>query len=239
MDLQMRNEAIEQSMHLVESEAERLARRLPPSVEIDDLVNDGVIGLMEALDRFDPSKAKLSTFAARRIRGAMLDGLRARDPISRSTRSTIHNMEGAIHRIRLRTGVNPTPQELADEMGISLQSYAKMALQHRETVTRSLSGQKERGEYPADQPGQIAADSLPDTRQPDPAQVLDRNVLRDQITTGLSRSERLIITLYYYEQMTMKEIGATLDICESRVSQMHRSIVARLKTRITEAQLVA
>jgi RNA polymerase sigma factor FliA len=238
MDLRQRNEMIERSMHLIHNEAERLLRRLPPSVEMDDLVSDGVIGLMEALDRFDPSKAKLRTFAARRIRGAMLDGLRSRDPISRSTRRAIRTMETAIHHIRLRTGVTPTPQELAREMGISPQACARISLRMRETVNRSLSGHAERG-HPTDQPGQIAADFLPDTRQADPAQSLAQRVLRDQITTGLSRSERLIITLYYYERMTMKEIGATLDICESRVSQMHKTIVARLKTRIAEEQLVA
>jgi RNA polymerase sigma factor for flagellar operon FliA len=239
MNVHKRNELIERSMHLVRGEAERLRRRLPASVELDDLVNDGVLGLMEALDRFDPSKATLRTFAARRIRGAMLDGLRSRDPVSRATRSAIRNVEATADRMRLKTGVNPSPEELAREMSISERTYSKIALWMRDTVTRSLSGQAMRGGESGESSGQTAADSLPDNRQDDPSRAFARKIVREEIATGFSRSERLIITLYYYEQMTMKEIGATLDLSESRVSQMHSSIVARLKTRLTESQLVA
>jgi RNA polymerase sigma factor FliA len=232
----LRNEIVSFYMYLIDREAARLHRRLPPSVELGDLASDGFLGLLDAIDRFDPAKSQFPTFACRKIHGAMLDGLRSRDPISRTTRRKVRNLETAIERLRAKTGANPTPQELAGELGISLAACARTASDARETVTRSLSAGRV---WDRNRSDQVSIDHLSDPRQLDPSRFLAHKLLRDTITTGLSRSERLITILYYYEGLTMKEIGATLDLSESRVSQMHTSIVARLKARLTEAQLAA
>jgi RNA polymerase sigma factor for flagellar operon FliA len=232
----LRNEIIGHYLYLVDRQAERLHHRLPKSVELGDLKSDGFLGLLEAIDKFEPGRSQFPTFACTRILGSMLDGLRSRDPISRTTRRKVRDLETAAERIRIKTGVNPTPKELAREMGVSLKKCTEAASAARETVTRSLSGGRVRT---GDEGNQISVDTLTDARQPDPAKLLAEKLLRKTIVSGLSRSERLITILYYYEGMTMKEIGATLDLSESRVSQMHTSIVARLRARFNPAQLVA
>ena len=236
----LRNEIVKYYyLNLIQPEAARLHRRLPSSVERSDLECDGVFGLIEAIDGFDPRKASFQTYAQLKVRGAMLDGLRSRDPISRPSQSAIRSMEFAVNKIRVSTGVNPTPQETAQAMGLSLKCFARVSMKAREATTKSLSGHRFREGCTAEESGLLSADLLYDTRLPDPKREVESRVLRDEIAVGLSRSERLIVTLYYYEQMTMKEIGATLDLSESRVSQMHKSILARLKARISEDQLVA
>jgi RNA polymerase sigma factor for flagellar operon FliA len=233
---QLRNEIIVHYMYLVKNAAERLHRRLPQSVEVDDLASDGFLGLLDAIESFDPEKALFSTYAALRIQGSMMDGLRSRDSISRTTRRKIRTLEQAAERIRAKTGGNPTPQELACEMGVSMAACARTVAEARQTVTRSLSGGRI---FSDEQTDQISVDTLRDPRQLDPARFLAHKILRETITTGLSRSDRLITILYYFEGMTMKEIGATLELSESRVSQMHTSIVARLRAKLTEQQLAA
>jgi RNA polymerase sigma factor for flagellar operon FliA len=232
---QLRNEIVNYYIHLVHREAQRVHRRLPLSVERGDLESDGVFGLLEAIDGYDPARSQFTTFASRRIKGAILDGLRLRDPVSRTARRKIRTLEQAADRLRAQTGMNPTPHELARAMDVPLAAYSRTASAARQSITHSLSGHRV---HDANTPSAFSADNLPDPREPDPAKLLARKMVKDLITTGLSRSERLIVILYYYEGMRMKEIGTTLEICESRVSQMHSSILARLKARLTEAQLI-
>jgi len=230
----LREVLVEHYWKLLCGEARRFHRRLPASVDVDDLIADGALGLLDAIDRFDPTRAQFQTFGRAKIRSAILDGLRERDPISRSTRKAMRDMEAASDRIRATTGVNPTPQELAEHLHVPLTTYMRRAAEARRANTCSLSGGRGDEDHPT---SQIAPDALPDKRQSDPSRIALRNAIRETLVNGFSPAERLVTILYYYEELTMKEIGHTLDLSESRVSQMHTSILARLKSRFDQTQL--
>ena len=145
----------------------------------------------------------------------------------------MRDMETAADRIR-GYGANPTPQEIADHLHVPLATYMRHAGEARRANTCSLSGGRGDEEHPT---SHIAPDALPDKRQCDPSRIALRNAIRETLVNGFSPAERLVTILYYYEELTMKEIGHTLDLSESRVSQMHKSILARLKSRFDQTQL--
>ena len=232
----VRNAIVEQYLSLIEPEAARIHRRLPRSVEQGDLLSDGFFGLLDAIASFDPERGeKFATFARYRIIGAILDGLRSRDSFSRGTRQRVKNLEAASEKLRATHGRQPSPDEVAREMDAPIETYSRAALATRETATRSLSG----GRIWDDDRGELSAEHLRDTREHDPVSVLERKLLRDKITASLTQAEKLIVTLYYYEGLTLKEIGEVLDLSESRVSQIRTSIVLRLKATLTISELEA
>ena len=230
----LREVLVEHYVDLLPRVARHLRARLPAAVEIDDLIADGALGLLDAIDKFVPGKSSFPTFSQKRIRGAMIDGLRSRDPISRSARQTLRKLEEVANDIRVTAGLNPTPQELAQRLGVPLEAYGRQELLSREVITRSLSGGRMRGD---DGDAELSADRLPDPRQESPSHALLRQSVKEMIITGFSRAERLIVVLYYYEGLSMREIGLALDLSESRICQMHASILVQLKARICETQL--
>jgi len=231
-DRELRNRLVEQYVPLVRYHGERVWSRLPQGVDVDDLISAGIFGLMDAIDAFDLERGvKFETYCVPRIRGAMLDELRNTDWVPRLVRSRARKLAEATKTLEDQLGRRPTDHELASHLEISLSDVEKMMLDAKAISLISLNkkwsetdGAKEIGEI----------DILEDERGEDPTRRVQRNDLMRLVTKGLNRKERLIIILYYYEELTMKEVGATLDLSESRVSQMHSSLVERLQTQLRE-----
>lgn len=190
----------------------------------------GIFGLMDAIDAFDLArKVKFETYCAPRIRGAILDELRNVDWVPRLVRQRTAKVEAAKQMIEKSTGRPATEEDVARVLALSRDDFDKMSKDGKAVGTRSLTQRC----YSSDGGRDVREiDVIRDETQSNPLTEMQRRDLRDLVTKGLTRSERLIVVLYYYEGMTMKEIGATLDLSESRVSQMHSSILLRLKAQM-------
>ena len=228
----LRNILMENYLHLVRYNAERIHVKLPDEVELDDLMSAGIFGLMDAINAFDLERGvKFETYCAPRIRGAILDELRSMDWVPRLVRSRAHKLDGASKQLEVELGRSPTNDEIAKRLKVSMGEFEKMAKDASAVGLVSLS----RKWFETDGNKDVREiDVLEDKRGADPVREIQRKDLKELMTKGLSRAERLIIVLYYFEEMTMKEIGATLDLSESRVSQMHSSILARLKAQMAD-----
>ena len=227
---ELRNRLVELYLPLVKYNGERIWSRLPEGVELDDLVSAGVFGLMDAIDAFDLTRGvKFETYCVPRIRGAMLDELRTMDWVPRLVRSKASKLNEAIKSLETRLGRQPTEVELAAQLEISVPELEKMILDANAVGLISLNKKW----YETDSYKDVREiDILEDKKGEDPTRRIQKTDLMRLVTKGLNRNERLIIILYYYEELTMKEIGATLDLSESRVSQMHSSIVQRLQSQL-------
>jgi RNA polymerase sigma factor for flagellar operon FliA len=226
----LRNRLIERYLPLVKYNGERIWARLPEGVELDDLISAGVFGLMDAIDAFDMSRGvKFETYCVPRIRGAMLDELRTMDWVPRLVRSKASKLNEALKTLEARLGRAPSEIELAEQLQISVPELEKMVLDANAVNLISLNKKW----YETDSYKDVREiDILEDKKGEDPTRRIQKNDLMRLVTKGLNRNERLIVILYYYEELTMKEIGATLDLSESRVSQMHSSIVQRLQSQL-------
>ncbi len=227
---ELRNRLLVNYLYLVKYNAERIGAKLPDEVEVQDLMSAGVFGLVDAIDSFDMSRGvKFETYCAPRIRGAILDELRSMDWVPRLVRSRAHRLEQATRSLQAQMGRSPTIEELSDHMKMPRDEFDRLIRDSKAVMQVSLS----RKQYETDSSREVREiDVLVDRRGMDPLEEAEKRDLRDLVTRGLSRAERLILILYYYEQMTMKEIGMTLDLSESRVSQMHSAILARLKGQL-------
>ena len=227
---ELRNRLVELYLPLVKYNGERIWARLPDGVELDDLISAGVFGLMDAIDAFDLSRGvKFETYCVPRIRGAMLDELRTMDWVPRLVRSKASKLNEALRTLEARLGRHPSEIELAEQLDISVAELEKMILDANAVNLISLNKKW----YETDSYKDVREiDILEDKKGEDPTKRVQKNDLMRLVTKGLNRNERLIIILYYYEELTMKEIGATLHLSESRVSQMHSSIVQRLQNQL-------
>lgn len=229
---ELRNYLMEKYLPLVRYNAERIHTRLPDEVDVEDLMSAGVFGLMDAIDAFDLSrKVKFETYCAPRIRGAILDELRSMDWVPRLVRHRSGRVEQARQEIEKKTGKPATDEEVARLLNVEGEELEKITRDSKAVTTRSLSARTFASDNGSGREVR-EIDVIRDESQTNPMTEIQGKDLRDLLTKGLSRAERLIIVLYYYEAMTMKEIGATLDLSESRVSQMHSSILARLKAQM-------
>ncbi len=226
----IRNYLMERFLPLVRYNAERIYARLPDEVDIQDLMSAGLFGLMDAINAYDLDRGvKFETYCAPRIRGAVLDELRLMDWVPRLVRHRTSRVEGAKQRFEMRTGRAPTQDELSQSLGLDGEEFEKYERDSAAVGTFSLT----RKCFSSDGSKDVREiDVIKDESQRNPFSEIQRKDVKDLMTKGLSRAERLIVILYYYEEMTMKEIGATLDLSESRVSQMHSSILARLKAQM-------
>ncbi len=230
----LRNRLVERYLSVVRFNAERIRAKLPVEVDVDDLISAGTFGLISAIEAFDIHRGiKFETYCSPRVRGAILDELRAMDWVPRLVRNRSQKIEQATLTLRDELGHVPTEREIAERIGVSLLEFKRMARDGNAVMMTPLSrrqssdrGRTEGHEY----------DLLEDRRAADPAREVLKSDLREFMTRGLSRTERLVLLLYYVEQMTMKEIGETLDLSESRVSQMHSAIVERLRFRLRHRQ---
>ncbi len=227
---EIRNRLIEHYLPIVRYTAERLATKLPDEVDVDDLISAGTFGLVDAINAFDLNRGvKFETYCAQRIRGAILDELRSMDWVPRLVRSRAHKLEAARAKLEMELGRKPTERELAKKMRMNRADFQKLQRDARAVGLVSLS----RKYFETDSSRDVREiDLLEDRRSEDPYLHFQSKDIREWITRGLSRAERLIIVLYYFEEMTMKEIGETLALSESRVSQMHSAILIRLKDHL-------
>jgi RNA polymerase sigma factor for flagellar operon FliA len=233
-DLDMHNELLLHYLPLVKIIAERIHSKLPNEVMIEDLTSVGVFGLNDAIAGFDLERGvKFETYCAQRIRGAIFDELRSMDWVPRLVRSRSGAAAEARNRLSMGLGREPTEQEIAQELNVSVDEYQKIRKDTRAVGVTSLSNER----FQTDSDRSVSQiDLLADERQVNPSLAAQRQDIKALLTRGLSRAERLIMILYYYENMTMKEIGLTLQLSESRVSQMHSSIIARLKARLSGSE---
>ncbi|MCA9115074.1 MAG: FliA/WhiG family RNA polymerase sigma factor [Planctomycetaceae bacterium] len=226
----LRNLLIERYLPLVRYNAERVWAKLPEGVDLNDLISAGVFGLMDAIDAFDLERGvKFETYCVPRIRGAMLDELRTMDWVPRLVRSKASKLESARKEVEARLGRPPTEVELAEKMQLTVEEFEKLRSEASAVNLVSLNKKW----YETDSYKDVREiDVLEDGKGEDPTEGIQKRDLMKLVTRGLNRNERLIVILYYYEELTMKEIGNTLGLSESRVSQMHSSIVSRLKDQL-------
>jgi RNA polymerase sigma factor for flagellar operon FliA len=229
-DRSLRNVLMEEFLPIVKYNAERIGAKLPDEVENDDLISAGIFGLMDAIDAFDLERGvKFETYCAPRIRGAILDELRSMDWVPRLVRSRANKLERVSRELESTLGRSPTEGEIAYRLNLPSGEFEKLVRDATAVTQVSLS----RKYSETDSNKEVfEIDVIEDKRGKDPVTEIQKKDLKDLITRGLTRAERLILILYYYEEMTMKEIGATLDLSESRVSQMHSSILKRLKDQL-------
>jgi RNA polymerase sigma factor for flagellar operon FliA len=228
-DQSLRNRLIERYFPLVKYNAERVWAKLPEGVDLNDLISAGVFGLMDAIEAFDLERGvKFETYCVPRIRGAMLDELRTMDWVPRLVRSKASKLEAARKKVEAEVGRPPKDDEIAERMDLNPKEFDKLKADANAVGLVSLNKKW----YETDSYKDVREiDILQDIKGEDPTTCIQKLDLMKLVTKGLNRNERLIIILYYYEELTMKEIGSTLGLSESRVSQMHSSIVGRLKTQ--------
>lgn len=225
-----RDSAIQRYGPLVRRVAHQLIARLPPNVEIDDLVQAGMIGLFDALTRYEASGgAQFETFAMQRVRGAMLDELRGADWLPRSVRKAQRGIEQALRRLEQRLMRPPTESEVADELGVTLDAYHRILGDARGSQLVYLDDLGDRESEDG-----FLERHIPNARE-DMLEMLRDDRFRDDLVEAIGRlpeRERLVMGMYYEQDMNLKEIGAVLGVTESRVSQLHSQAVARLRVQL-------
>lgn len=240
-DVETRNRLVENYTPIVQAHASRLTRKLPAQVSYDEICSAAYDGLIEAVESYDPSrKARFETFCQQRVRGAVMDWLRTLDAQSRTVRSFEKRVTYVREILDAELGRPPTPPEIARRLSISQDRYEhllRLSQLGHEVHFSAL-------ESNSDDNGRSSSRSwdLGDQHANDPAVAIERSMLTDYLTQGLSREEKLVLMLYYFEEMTMAEIGLVLNLSESRVSQIHKEVLSRLRRRITRgetAELVA
>ncbi|HWL92827.1 MAG TPA: FliA/WhiG family RNA polymerase sigma factor [Phycisphaerae bacterium] len=236
----IRNQLVEHYRPLVHMMAARLAQKLPAQVSYDEICSAGYDGLFEAVQAYDPChKAKFETFCQQRIHGAVMDWLRTLDGQSRTVRSFEKQRMQRKELLDSSLGRPPTEHELAAKMDMSLERYTELARLSR--LGHEVHFSAVQTDEESQHRGSPSGWDVKDSRAIDPSQRVSRQMLTDYITKGLNREERLVLVLYYTEGLTMAEIGLVLDLSESRVSQIHKEVIARLRRRFKEqaAELVA
>lgn len=230
-DEDSRNKLMEYYTPLVRYAAERLRSKLPDKVEVDDLISAGTFGLIDAIEAFDPDRGvKFETYCSPRIRGSILDELRSMDWVPRLVRARATQLSKATQSLETSLGRKPTEQETAEHLEMDKQEFTRLRKDANAINMVSLDNNYNNDNDSEKEVREI--DIIKDNKSDDPLHETQKRDLKNFITKGLSRAERLIVVLYYYEEMTMKEIGATLDLSESRVSQMHSSVMNRLKAQL-------
>jgi RNA polymerase sigma factor for flagellar operon FliA len=233
-DQGLRNILMERYLPLVRYIAERLLAKLPQNIELDDLTSAGIFGLMDAVKGFDLSRGvKFETYCTTRIRGAILDELRSLDWVPRIVRNKANRIDSAWRGLETELGRSPTDPEMAARLEISVQEYEEL-LNEASAITMVSLNEKTNEEQGSKTLRKI--DILEDKKGVDPESEFKRKEVTEFITKGLSKKERLILLLYYYEDLTMREIGATLNLSESRVCQLHSRILFRLKNQLKKHQ---
>ena len=224
-----KEQLVSQYAPLVKRIAYHLMARLPASVQADDLIQNGMLGLLDAIGRFEEGLgAQFETYAVQRIRGAMLDGLRENDWLPRGVRREMRRVEGAIQQLEHRNGRAPSEKELADALGMALADYQKLlqdARGHQLIYLEDLTGSDDENYLDRN----LAGD------EPDPLAALEDAEVRKALVTAienLPEREKMMMALYYEEDLNLREIGEVLGVTESRVCQMHSQAVARLRAAV-------
>jgi RNA polymerase sigma factor for flagellar operon FliA len=224
-----RNAVVEQFAYLIKKVAYKMISRLPANIELDDLMSAGVIGLIDAAEKYDPEKScNFKSYAEIRIRGAMVDELRSLDWVPRSVRQKGSNIDTVQRELQGRLGRPATPVEVATEMGLSLEEYHLLADKARAV---SVVSYEDLGAGAAEEKRDFL-DGIADPEAMSPEDTSEQTSERDlmmQAIQELPERHRVVLTLYYFEDMNLKEIGTLLGVTESRISQIHSSAVAQLR----------
>lgn len=227
-----REEIVHKYLHLVKYVAGRISVGLPPNVDLNDLINDGVLGLLDAIEKFDDARGvKFETYAITRINGSILDALRSLDWVPRAVRQHARELERAHQELEAQLGRVPTDEEMAAHMGLDQAEFSRLAQRVRGTSVLSLE------EFlPSEKGYEIPlADTLRDGE--DVVGEIEQREVRSELkqaVESLPPQERNVIRLYYFEGKTLKEIKGVLEVSESRVSQIHAQAVIRLRRRLQE-----
>ena len=223
---------LKQYSGLVRRLAHQMIAKLPANVEIDDLIQVGMIGLTDALSRFDASQGvQFETFATQRIRGAMLDELRGSDWMSRGGRRQQREIEAAVHKLEQKLGRAPSEGEIADCMGMSLQQYQEVLGKVRGTQLVYLE------DMSGDEGGDDFLDRHVSTEDANPLAMLQDHRMREALVEAiknLPEREQYVMSMYYEHDMNLKEIAAVLKVTESRVCQLHSQSIARLRVKLRD-----
>ncbi len=224
-----KDQLVQRFAPLVKRIAYHLMARLPSSVQVDDLIQNGMIGLLDAIERFEAGMgAQFETYAAQRVRGAMLDGLRENDWLPRSLRREFRQIEKAIAQLEQEYGRPPSEVELAKALGVSLAEYQKMLQDARGHQLLSFEDLVEEGDDDF-----LERHLTDDSREP--SRILEAESLKRMLVQGiemLPEREKLMMALYYEQDLNLREIGDVMGVTESRVCQLHTQAVARLRARI-------
>jgi RNA polymerase sigma factor FliA len=228
-----RDQLIIQYLPWVKFIALRLAAKLPSHVQAEDLISAGVIGLIDALDKFNPAReVQFKTYAQIRIQGAMKDELRALDWASRSMRQKVKRLEHAYATLEQEFGRPPSSEEVASSLGVEMDEFEEMLDDVKGTSLVSL---EDLGQGPASEDKSGLLEALLTRQDQDPLEMLNLQDLKKALTltiAELPEKERLVLSLYYFEELTMKEVGKVLSLTESRISQLHTQAVLRLRGKL-------
>lgn len=234
VDDQQKEELIKSYLPLVKKVVHRLSGRLPKDVDISEMLNSGIIGLVDALEKYDPKhETNFATYAQFRIRGAILDSFRSQDWLPRSLRFKTHKIEAAYHRIEQKLGRPATDEEVAQELGLSVEELQQLLGEVGSVVMISF---EELGFGHGEE--RFQADEWMASKSPDPLNKLLGGEKVSLIARALDRlpeKERLVISLYFYEELNLKEIGEILGVTESRASQIRSRALFRLKNYLRNA----
>ena len=235
LSMEEKNRYVEQYSPLIKYLADRLAARLPDHINKDDLISSGVLGLIDAVDKFDPDRAIMfKTYAEFRIKGAMLDELRSLDWVPRSIRKKASQLDKMLQRMEVELGHPPSDEEAAAALAITVPEYLKLLDEVSAINILDLDAFRATDKTGARESRDIY-DILADENALDALAVLSQGEMRDVLAEaidGLNEKDRLVVTLYYHEEMTMKEIGQVMGYTESRISQLHTKSLLRLRSKL-------
>lgn len=221
-----REQLLQIGLPMVRRTAFRMARRLPPNVEVDDLIGAGTEGLLKAIDGFDPTRYdRFEPYAERRIRGAILDELRSADSMTRHGRRRMAEVTKAVRGLQQELGRQPTEEEIADKLGMALDQYQRLSEDLARGPALARLGEAD--------PDEVASD-----KADDPASLFAEKELRQRLVSaikGLPKRNQMVLALYYQEECTQAEIGEILGVTESRVCQIIGEATARLRASLGES----
>jgi RNA polymerase sigma factor for flagellar operon FliA len=229
---QEKEKIINDSLPFIKYTAYRLAHRLPPQLAVNDLISVGIVGLLDALQRYAEGRVKLNTFVEYRIKGAMLDELRSHDWVPRSLKTKIGQIKKAHRELEQNLGRMPSEEEIAERLDITLDEYYRTVQSASNAVVFSFEDFRDKMYEESDMD---VTECIPDPDAKTPLELLEENSSKEalaQLIERLPEKEKLILSLYYWEELTMKEIGKILHLTEGRVCQLHNQALIRLKAQI-------
>jgi len=232
VDSKLRDQLIMDYAPLIRFVAQRISARLPSNIEIDDLISAGVIGLMDAIEKYDPSRDnKFKTYAEFRIRGAILDELRSQDWVPRSVRDKAKRVERTFAELEQKLGRTATDTEVSTQLGMNLNEYYEMISKVKAVSLLSVDELTIHNQHEK----RSLLECLENLNAKNPFTQLKSKSIRKLLMTNIEQlpeKQKLVLSLYYYEELNLKEIGKILDVTESRVSQLHTQAVERLRTKL-------